>query len=366
MATKDDHSSTESEESEKSVVEPAHQSKVYQLLITWAPVIRVAILAMICILAFCIRIFSVIRYESIIHEFDPWFNFRATKYLAANGFYKFWNWFDSETWYPLGRVIGGTVYPGVMITASSMYWILQAMHIPIDIRDVCVFTAPLFSAFTAITSYLLTKEISKRTDAGLLSAFFIAIVPSYISRSVAGSYDNEAVAIFALVFTFYLYIKALKTGSIMWSMFCGFGYIYMVASWGGYSFIINIIPLFVLGLLILGRFNDRVYVSYCVFYVVGTVFSAQIPFVGFNVIKSAEHLASHGIFIVCQVYMLSGYLSKLEAYNTIKRLVVYAAFGIFFVAFSILILFGYSKWSGRNMTLLDPTYASKYIPIIIN
>lgn len=32
-------------------------------------------------------------------------------------------------------------------------------------------------------------------------------VPSYISRSVAGSYDNEAVAIFALIFTFYLYVK---------------------------------------------------------------------------------------------------------------------------------------------------------------
>lgn len=32
-------------------------------------------------------------------------------------------------------------------------------------------------------------------------------VPSYISRSVAGSYDNEAVAIFALIFTFFLYIK---------------------------------------------------------------------------------------------------------------------------------------------------------------
>lgn len=34
-------------------------------------------------------------------------------------------------------------------------------------------------------------------------------VPSYISRSVAGSYDNEAVAIFALIFTFYLYIKVI-------------------------------------------------------------------------------------------------------------------------------------------------------------
>jgi dolichyl-diphosphooligosaccharide---protein glycosyltransferase len=54
----------------------------------------------------------VIRYESIIHEFDPWFNFRTTKYLTEEGFYNFWNWFDAESWYPLGRVIGGTIYPG--------------------------------------------------------------------------------------------------------------------------------------------------------------------------------------------------------------------------------------------------------------
>lgn len=35
----------------------------------------------------------------------------------------------------------------------------------------------------------------------------MAMVPSYISRSVAGSYDLEGVSIFALVFTFYLYVK---------------------------------------------------------------------------------------------------------------------------------------------------------------
>ncbi len=29
-----------------------------------------------------------------------------------------------------------------------------------------------------------------------------------------------------------------------------------------------------------------------------------------------------------------------------------------------LVLTGKSKWSGRSMTLLDPTYAKKYIPII--
>jgi hypothetical protein len=27
---------------------------------------------------------------------DPWFNFRATKYLVEHGFYKFWDWFDDR------------------------------------------------------------------------------------------------------------------------------------------------------------------------------------------------------------------------------------------------------------------------------
>ena len=43
-------------------------------------------------------------------------------------------------------------------------------------------------------------------------------VPSYISRSVAGSYDNEAVAIFALIFTFYLYVKVRVFPSVAFSL----------------------------------------------------------------------------------------------------------------------------------------------------
>ncbi|KAI3739261.1 hypothetical protein L2E82_29660 [Cichorium intybus] len=66
----------------------------------------------------------------------------------------------------------------------------------------CIF---VFSAFAAWATYLLTKG----AGAGLTAAVLLAMVPSYIYRSVAGSYDNEAVAIFALIFTFYLYIKVV-------------------------------------------------------------------------------------------------------------------------------------------------------------
>ena len=65
--------------------------------------------------------------------------------------------------------------------------------------------------FLIFNKNINNKEITKRSEAGLFSALFIAIVPSYISRSVAGSYDNEGVAIFALVFSFYTFLKAVNT-----------------------------------------------------------------------------------------------------------------------------------------------------------
>ena len=84
------------------------------------PAIRITILLLICSVSTLVRIFSVIRYESIIHEFDPWFNYRATKFLVHHDFKEFWNFFDSESWYPLGRDVGSTVYPGLMVTPPPL------------------------------------------------------------------------------------------------------------------------------------------------------------------------------------------------------------------------------------------------------
>lgn len=39
-------------------------------------ILKASILIGIYILAFSLRLFSVLRYESVIHEFDPYFNFR--------------------------------------------------------------------------------------------------------------------------------------------------------------------------------------------------------------------------------------------------------------------------------------------------
>ncbi|GJN17697.1 hypothetical protein PR202_gb04787 [Eleusine coracana subsp. coracana] len=267
-------------------------------------------LLLIGVLAFSIRLFSVIKYESVIHEFDPYFNYRVTQFLSKNVIYEFWNWFDDRTWYPLGRVIGGTVYPGLPLTAGTIWWFINSLNIPLSVETLCVFTAPIFSTNASWVTYLLTKEL-KGPGAGLMAATILAMVPSYISRSVAGSYDNEAVAIFALIFTFYLYVKTLNTGSLFYATLNALAYFYMVCSWGGYTFIINVIPMHVLLCIVTGCYSSRLYIAYAPLVVLGTLLAALVPVVGFNAVLTSEHFASFLVFIILHVVALIYYIKGL-------------------------------------------------------
>ncbi|VDD92803.1 unnamed protein product [Enterobius vermicularis] len=330
-------------------------------------ILKMLVLCLACIVAFSSRLFAVVRFESLIHEFDPYFNYRTTRFLAEEGYYKFHNWFDDRAWYPLGRIIGGTIYPGLMVTSALIYRILHFFHFTLHIREVCVFLAPLFSSFTVIITYLLTKEL-KSDGAGLVAASLIAIVPGYISRSVAGSYDNEGIAIFCMLFTYYLWIKAVKTGVLYWSVLCSLAYFYMVSSWGGYVFLINLIPLHVLALICTGRFSHKIYVAYSTVYIVGTILSMQIPFVGFQPVQTSEHMAAFGVFGLCQLVAFSKWLrSKLseENYRLLFHSVVVAVASVFAFAIILATLLGkIAPWTGRFYSLLDPSYAKNNIPII--
>ncbi|KAG9406540.1 oligosaccharyl transferase stt3 subunit [Aphanomyces cochlioides] len=323
----------------------------------------------ICVLSVAIRLFAVAKWGSVIHEFDPQFNFRTTKFLATNSFSDFLNWFDDRAWYPLGRVVGGTLYPGLMLISASAYRILHAIGFPVSILNICVFFAPAFAAATAISTYALTFHVTQRQRTALIASFFMSIVPAYISRSVGGSYDNEGVAIFLLVLVFYLWVRSVDSGSMVDAVATALAYFGMVLSWGGYVFLINVIPIHVLVLVLTGRYTPQLYVAYCTFYILATLFAMQVPFVGFNVIQKAETVGSHGVFCGLQVFAFGKWMLGLlgKHIQQLRVLVQRIGLGIVsFLAVSVLLLqlTGKLQWTGRSLTLLDPTYASKYIPII--
>merc|ERR1719354_1555892 len=230
-----------------------------------------------------------------------------------------------------------------------------------------VFLAPFFSSMTALVTYQLTKEL-KDSGAGLIAASMLAIVPGYISRSVAGSYDNEGIAIFCMLLTYWLWIKSVKSGSLFWSVLCSLAYFYMVSSWGGYVFLINLIPMHVFALMLTGRFSHRIYVAYSTVYCIGTILSMQISFVGFQPVQTSEHMAALGIFGLCQIHAFVDYLRyRLSpSYFEIlfKSLIVISATVAAIIAGILTITGKVAPWTGRFYSLLDPSYAKNNIPII--
>ena len=110
-------------------------------------------------------------------------------------------------------------------------------------------------ANTTLITYAFGREIWD-SGAGLVAAALIVLCPGNISGSIAGSYDNEGVAIFTLLLTFYHFVRA-NTGSIAWALAAAFGNFYRVPAWVGYPVIINRLSLYVLVLLVTGRYSER-------------------------------------------------------------------------------------------------------------
>jgi dolichyl-diphosphooligosaccharide--protein glycosyltransferase len=294
--------------------------------------------------AYNIRLHAIHEYGRVIHEFDPYFNYRATEYLYAHGWRKFTTWFDTKVWYPLGRPVGSTIYPGMQVTSVL---IKQFVLPEWSINDICCFVPAWFGVLATLAVAWLTYEcvaganytcvlndvpflreiqrylirpvalkllqlvykltgsdwgLRPRPVSGLTplacavaAAAIMSIVPAHLLRSVAGGYDNESIAMTAMVLTFACWVRSLKdTKSLwvtaIWGAVTGLAYFNMVAAWGGYVFVLNVIGVHAGFLVLLGRYSQKLHRAYSCFFIVGTYLAIQVPVVGWTPLKSLEQM----------------------------------------------------------------------------
>jgi len=284
--------------------------------------------------------------------------FPRAQYLYWNGAKRFFRWFDHMSWYPLGRPVGTTIYPGMQFTSVF----LKNHVVPgMSLNDVCCYVPAWFgvvatlvtgliayectlepNTHTSLVGFLLdlyngekrvpatgkkpfslsTLATSPAAECGLFAAAMMAIVPAHLMRSVGGGYDNESIAISAMVLTFYFWVRSLRPGAwaAAWGVGTALAYFYMVAAWGGYVFVLNLIGLHAAFLVVVGRFNTQVYLAYSVFYALGTALAVQIPVVGWTPLKSLEQLAPCAVFLgyqllqYCEILRKKRRLSRKEAW----------------------------------------------------
>ena len=266
--------------------------------------------------AYDIRLAAVNTYGKVIHEFDPWFNYRATEYLTEHGYQKFSTWYDDQVWWPLGRPVGTTTYPGMMVTASGIFKFLNEQGFKVSLNDVCVMLPAYFGAVSTLFTYGIAREVTRDAGASVATAFIMAVLPAHLMRSVAGGFDNECVAIPAICGTFYLWLRALRTSDetdntiVGWSWTLGAAagamHAFLAATWGGYVFVINMVGIHAVVLLLnhvrAGTFSERLYRAYTLFYVVGTTLALQVQIVGWAPIRSLEQFGPLAAFFLFQAW----------------------------------------------------------------
>ncbi|MEM3094379.1 MAG: STT3 domain-containing protein, partial [Nitrososphaera sp.] len=125
----------------------------------------IAVLALAFTSALIMRFYPV-KYGFYLNEFDPYFDYRATKYIVDNGLDAYWNWHDTMSWYPEGRDIPATSQSGLHITTAVLY---SAFGGGSDLLDFTIVFPAVIGSLTVIVIFALVRVLGN-TSAGLFSA----------------------------------------------------------------------------------------------------------------------------------------------------------------------------------------------------
>ena len=98
--------------------------------------------------------------------------------------------------------------------------------------------------------------------------------------------------------------------SYVWGALTGVAYIYMVAAWGGFVFVVNMIGAHAALLFFLGLYSSKVHRAYSLFWIIGTLGAIQFPVVGLAPVKSLEQLGPAFVFLGMQVLAFGERLVK--------------------------------------------------------
>ena len=234
-------------------------------------IITISILFLILVLALVIRL-EPAKYGEL-DEYDPFWNYKATKYLVENGWDSYMEWYDEKSWYgnmctdpdnpdPIctkGRNVSETSQVGLHLTTALLYdhWWSQAIFINDEAKDLynfIIIVPAIFGALAVLPMYLLVQQLSKSKPAGLVGAFFFSITFSILMRNSAGWFKSEPLGLllgltFAALVTYLILNNDTKISiKITGSMIAGLVMTLSLASWIGSA--ILIFPVLIFGLLI--------------------------------------------------------------------------------------------------------------------
>jgi len=268
------------------------------------------VISLILLIAFVVRILP-IRWGMYLSEFDPYFQYRFTEYLTKTGIGTWFdasnpaswlNWHDTQRWYPLGVNVARLAYPGLPMTGSFLYQIVSLLGIDIPLKDFVIILPAIFGTLSVLVIYFLGKDIAGK-GAGILSALFLALNPTFISRVSLGFYDDESNGILAVLLFAVLFLRSLDKerpikSAALYMIASGLTLGYITAGWGASLYPIAMTTLFVFILILMRRYTTRLLLSYSVTFGVGLFIAIHVPKLGTGFLLDSAILPVFGVFLL--------------------------------------------------------------------
>ena len=275
--------------------------------VSHSSLLQVSLLFLILSIAFMVRLLPM-RWGWYLSEFDPYYQYRLTKQMVENGLFSWLNWQDTMSWYPYGRDVAQTSFPGLALTAAVSYIVAKAWGLPLTLYEFCVLFPAIMGTLTCLVVYFLGKDVGGK-ELGLFSAFFLALNASYIGRTSLGFFDDETVGILGILLFAFFFLRSveierpLKT-SLIYAVAAGLSLGYILGSWGASRYPVGLAVLFVFVLLLLRRYSSRLLSSYSITFGIALFIAVNVPYVGFRFLVESSILPVFGIFLLlcaCEV-----------------------------------------------------------------
>ncbi len=323
-------------------------------------------LILILIVAFAIRLFP-LRWEIDLgadpvqlhlSEFDPYFQFRFTEYMLKNGFISWaWpeQWVDTYRWYPGGINVAIAGFPGLPMTAASLYAIFSALGVNVGLMDFCALFPAFMGMLASLVIYFFGKDIGGR-PIGLLAALFLALSPSYIQRTQVGFFDDETVGVLALLLFAFFFLRSLDrqrplSSTVKYALASGAAMGYYCASWGAAYYALGVAILYVFLMIILRRYTQRLLLSYSLTFGLGLSIATLVPKLSLGYLTTSVILPVAGLFVLlCVAEILRALRS-----TRVKTLFVIILLAIVSGSFLLLWQLGYMGGiAGKFISVINP------------
>lgn len=238
-------------------------------------IIKYAILLGIILTGTLIRAQSIPNYNGMLLGLDEFLFHRYAEMIVENGYLPE---NDELRYFPTGfQTFQEQQVISYMI--AGFYYFLRIFNPGIPLMDATILLPVIAFFISMVLFFMMVKELLGEKTA-IIATIFLALVPSYLSRTMAGVTDKESVAMifwFSMVYTLVKACKAKDTKTvIIWGLASGVIGGLNGLTWGGANFLFHSIAFTFIILTLMNKITKNQIIAFFTWLIPTVIMNATL------------------------------------------------------------------------------------------